>query len=722
MLKQSRRAVTLAALVAGLVGCGGGGSDPILQRQVSVRLDSAVGAGESFQFSLGAQGLTITQANVATAFASKLDVGSVYNVNQTFGPRTCTLSASRGGTIGGADVLVTADCGAPPTPQSVSVVVTSAMAAGESFVFGLGAQQVTVTQQNLPGAFAATLLSGTAYSVNQLSGPRACTLSANRTGTVGGANVLVNAACAQAPGSSSLTGIFWAPIGAQVVLRNNAADDLSLTTPAFVGGPAAYNELAFSFATPLVDGSAYQVSLATQPASQTCSIYKGASGTLPVAARALMVGCEHTYDLVSRNTESSVRGSFFDSSAPAVGGADVAVGATSSGYGEGRFVAFVSSAVGMDGATGARRQIFWRDRHSGETRLISASPAGVEGNGDSFAPAISADGLTVVFESYASNLVAGDTNGVRDIYVWAATNGVMPTSLVRASMGPGGVQANSESFAPTVSGDGRIVAFATGASNLTGGVSGISTINVVRRDLVAGTNTLVSAGSNGAGVGGSKPVLSDDGNRLAFHSFSAQLVAGDSNGLWDIFVYQHDNASLRRVSLTASGGERNQGSESASRVVAPALSGNGRYVAYATTASNVVAGDTNGAQDVFVVDLDGGLAVKRVSVATGGAQANGDSPIGQGERVAITADGAWVGYTTAASNLGGTANNVVLHNTVTGQTRAVSNASNGVGPVSLSRAGAYLAYGAGSAQDSRFTGSGLFAYFTGVARAYFWID
>ena len=92
------------------------------------------------------------------------------------------------------------------------------------------------------------------------------------------------------------------------------------------------------------------------------------------------------------------------------------------------------------------------------------------------------------------------------------------------------MEANSESFEPTLSGDGRIVAFSTGASNLTAGVSGTSTINVVRRDLTAGTNTLVSLGSvgsgAGSGVGGSKPSLSEDGNRLAFYSFSAQLVAG----------------------------------------------------------------------------------------------------------------------------------------------------------------------------------------------------
>jgi Tol biopolymer transport system component len=325
----------------------------------------------------------------------------------------------------------------------------------------------------------------------------------------------------------------------------------------------------------------------------------------------------------------------------------VAVGSTTAGYGEGRFSVFVSNAAGMvSGISNASRQVYWHDALTGETRLVSASADGVAGNGDSGAPAISADGLTVAFESDASNLVTGDTNGVRDVFVRAMFVSTDPVR--RVSVGAAGVQANSESFDATLSGDGSVVAFSSGASNLTPGVSGTSTINVYRRDLGTSTNTLASAHVNtGAGVGGSKPALSEDGKRLAFYSFSSNIVAGDVNGLWDIFVFDAGTGQRTRVSLTNSGGERNQGTESASREVAPAISGNGRFVAFATTASNMVDGDTNSAQDVFVVDTQTGKVV-RASVdgagAQGTTQGNADSPSTQGERPALSYDGAWVAF------------------------------------------------------------------------------
>jgi len=439
-----------------------------------------------------------------------------------------------------------------------------------------------------------------------------------------------------------------------------------------------------------------------------------------VGADALRVGCEYTYDHVSRSTNDAVLGTYFESSAPVIGGSSTAVGATADGYGEGRFVAFVSSAAGMGGATNAHRQVFWRDRLTGQTLLVSASAAATEGNADSFAPAISADGLTVAFESYASNLVAGDTNGVRDVFVWSAQN--PGAGATRVSVGASGIEANAESYEPTLSGDGRVVAFSSGASNLTAGVAGTSTINVIRRDLIAGANTLISANAAGTGVGGSRPALSEDGKRLAFYSFASTLVAGDANGLWDIFVHDATSGVNTRVSLTSSGGERNQGTESASRVVAPTISGDGRYVAFATTATNMVAGDTNGAQDVFVVDTQNG-SVMRASVDGAGVQGNADSPIGQGERVALSSDGHWVAFNTSASNLGTPASNVVMRNWVTGETRIVSSQSgSSVGSVSMSRTGAYVAFGSGSALDGRFSSSGLFARFTGLARAWWWVD
>lgn len=524
-------------------------------------------------------------------------------------------------------------------------------------------------------------------------------------------------------GTSVISGILYGPVGAQVVLQGNGGESLPVVVPPFDGGPDPYNRQEFRFATAWPDGSAYQVAIKSQPAGMTCRVYQADSGTLPMTAQAVKVGCEFDADLVSRSTNNQSRGSYYDSSAPVIGGAAGAVGATLDGYGEGRFVAYVSSAAGLGGATGARRQIFWRDRLTGETLLISTGAAGAEGNADSFAPAISADGLTVVFESYATNLVAGDTNGVRDVFLWSAAN--REQGLQRVSLGAGGVQANAESYEPSVSGDGRVVAFSSGASNLSTGVSGINTINVFKRDVVGGTTTLVTRGLNGLGVGGSRPMLSEDGSRLAFYSFASNLVLGDTNGLWDIFV--HDQASvaatgtLKRVSLTSGGGERNQGNESASRVVAPAISGDGRTVAFATTASNMVPGDTNGLQDVFAVDVASG-AVQRASLAANGTQGNADMPSTQGERPSLSYDGTWVAFSSSASNLGAAAGNVLARNLATGQLVALSRQTgSSVGAPALSRNAAYVVFGAGSALDPRFAGSGLFVRFTSADLAWWWL-
>lgn len=609
----------------------------------------------------------------------------------------------------------------PPAVPTYTVAVTvNAVGSGESFQFSLASQAITVTQANTATAFGTALSQGATYTVNQTSGPRTCTLSGNRTGNIA-ANVVVTAACGTPAAMSAVQGKLRGPIGGQVVLQNNAGDDLALTVAHQPGNTDDYDERTFAFATPQLDGSAYSVTVKTAPAGQTCSVYAAGSGTVP-ANTPVLVGCETTFDLVSRKTDDSVTGTYFDSRDPVIGGAGIAIGSTTSGYGEGRFTAFVSSAALGGGS--AHRQIYWHDSLTGETLLVSADANGAEGNNDSWAPAISADGLVVAFESYASNLVAGDTNGVRDVFVWSATN---PAGVTRASVGAGGAEANATSYEPTISGDGRIVAFSSDATNLGAGSVGLSSTNVYRRDLVGGTTTMVSRNTGGVGAGGGRPMLSEDGNRLAFWSFASDIVSGDNNGLWDIFVYDHAAGTRSRVSLTSSGGERNQGTESASRVVAPAISGDGRFVAYATTASNVVPGDNNGLQDVFVVDTQTG-AVVRASVATNGTQGNADSPSGQGERLALSYDGSWVAFSSAATNLGfnpGTTGvgNMFMHNNITGETRAVTNqTTSSVGPASMSRSAAYVVFGAGTPLDNRFGSTGLFVRFTGLANSWWWIQ
>jgi hypothetical protein len=332
----------------------------------------------------------------------------------------------------------------------------------------------------------------------------------------------------------------------------------------------------------------------------------------------------------------------------------------------------------------------------------------------------------VAFESAATNLAGTDANGVvKDVYIWSAA-APAPAGVQLVSQSAAGIQGNAASFEPTLSADGKVVAFSTFANNLAGTVAGTTNSNVILRNLPGNTNTLVSfaAGtSNEGNFASSHPSLSEDGKRVAFWSYASNLVAGDTDTIWDIFVYDVTAGSNTLVSYVNGGALRNplNDSSSASRVVTPTISGNGRYVAYASPASDLVSGDTGGFQDVFVVDTQI-QTVTRASVTSAGVQGNADSPVGQGERIAMSYDGSWVAFNTNATNLGTTANNVVMH--TPGETRVVSNQSASYASyVAMSRTGAYASFLTGAqGLDSRFNSSGVIARFTGVARSWWWID
>ncbi len=502
-----------------------------------------------------------------------------------------------------------------------------------------------------------------------------------------------------ATGSSLLSGIYFAPSGSSIILQNNAKNDLTITAKKEVG--LVYSKNAFSFATPFPNGIKYKVSVKKAPAGQTCIINTGSEGTMPQSTNSLRICSDYTYDNVSRSSDDKTFSTFYESSDPDVGGA--------SGE-DGRYVVFVSSAT-FAGSTGKHRQIFWRDRNTGTTKLVSASASGQEGDGDSYYPAISGDGKTVAFESYSTNLVDGDKNGYRDIFVWHSATGKIQT----VSIGKNGASADAESYEATVSGDGNLIAFTSAASNISEIEKGVSNNNVFIRDMSAGITTMISVDPRAKkGGGGSKPSISYDGSRVAFYSHTETLVPNDNNGLWDIFLWEKGVNALKRISLTSDHKERNQGNESANRVVAPAISGNGRYIAYATTATNMVPNDNNNFQDVFLYDSNTDSTIM-VSNANDGKQGNSDSPIGQGEKIAITFDGSWLAFSTNATNLGVPAANVVMHNRATGQNKAVSTVvGSSVGRATFSQQGGYVVFGIGGKIDSRFQSSGIFANFTGV--------
>lgn len=258
---------------------------------------------------------------------------------------------------------------------------------------------------------------------------------------------------------------------------------------------------------------------------------------------------------------------------------------------DGRYVAFVSSAPDLvPGDTGRADDVFVRDMMTGTTMRISTQPGGGEAQADSSAPSISADGSKVAFASRAASLVASDTNGSADVFVWSRAS----AEIARASVSSSEREANGSSFAPVISGDGTKIAFESVAGNLVGGdVNGARDVFV--RDLVAGTTTRASVGSRGAANREARePSISSDGRRVAFSSAASNLVSGDTNGVADIFVRDLVSKSTSRINRAPKGVQANGTSG------APAMAADGVHVTYDSSASNLAAFDTNRRTDVFL--------------------------------------------------------------------------------------------------------------------------
>jgi Tol biopolymer transport system component len=201
---------------------------------------------------------------------------------------------------------------------------------------------------------------------------------------------------------------------------------------------------------------------------------------------------------------------------------------------DGRYVVFWSDASNLvPGDTNGKRDIFVRDLVASTTTRVSVDSNGTQGDGYCFNPTISADGRWVAFESDSTNLVPGDTNGARDVFVHDRTTG----ATMRVSVASNGTQGNGDSTNPSLSVDGRFVAYESVASNLVpGDTNGIADVFV--HDTLTGTTTRLSVSSAGAQSDGSShvPSISSDGRRVAFFSAATNLVPGDTNAKVDVFV------------------------------------------------------------------------------------------------------------------------------------------------------------------------------------------
>jgi Tol biopolymer transport system component len=302
---------------------------------------------------------------------------------------------------------------------------------------------------------------------------------------------------------------------------------------------------------------------------------------------------------------------------------------------------------------------------SGALALVSADPAGASGNVDSYAAAPSRDGRLVVFSSRASDLVAGDTNDMSDVFVRDMQTG--QTSIV--DLAPDGSLPKLGASGGAISSDGRYVAFTSQSTNLVVGDTN-QAADVFVKDLATGTTTRVSVASNGsagnAASGNAPGAFSSDGHHLAFVSDASNLVTGDTNGQRDVFVRSLDTGVTTRVSVSTSGAQ----GDGPSGLASVSVSANGRFVAFESLASNLDPADTGTARDVFVRDTQAGTT-SMGSVTQTGTRANGDSFI-----PTLSDDGRYLVFSSLASDLVATdtkgTQNVFRRDLSTGVTELVS--------------------------------------------------
>ncbi|HVR19862.1 MAG TPA: hypothetical protein VMS65_09200 [Polyangiaceae bacterium] len=304
---------------------------------------------------------------------------------------------------------------------------------------------------------------------------------------------------------------------------------------------------------------------------------------------------------------------------------------------DGRVVGFVSAATNLvPNDTNGVEDIFVHDRGTDRTERVSVASDGSQGNdfSDRFAPALDATGRFVAFESSASNLVPGDTNAAFDVFLRDRRT----QTTTRLSVAQSGAQGDDFSISPAMSADARSLVFVSNATNLVpGDTNGFSDAFV--RDRRLGTTSRVSVATSGAQGNGDvfdQLAVSDDGRFVAFSSSATNLVPEAVAGS---FVRDRVRGTTVLVSVSSVGAPGNLGGTGVS------ISGDGRFVTFDSSSTNLVPGDTNGTSDVFVRDLARGTTA-RVSVASNGTQANGSSGFST-----ISADGRWVAFGSVATNL-----------------------------------------------------------------------
>lgn len=372
---------------------------------------------------------------------------------------------------------------------------------------------------------------------------------------------------------------------------------------------------------------------------------------------------------------------------------------------DGRFVAFMSDATNLvAGDTNGVRDIFVRDRFLNLTERVSVAGTSTQGNNSSSWPTISADGRFVAFESLATNFVANDQNGARDIFVYDR----VLHAIERVSVPAAGGEGNGDSFLPRISADGRFVVYQSVASNLTAGDTNNKT-DVFVRDRFLGTTVRASVANDGSESNGYsfRPEITADGTRVVFESDATNLAANDNNGHTDIFIRNLSNGTTSLISVAPDGAPGDGDSYDASitpdgnfvlfitnatnfNSAAPGvhvdvylkniltgaldrmnrgkdgsaansdcfhghLSDDARFISFSSFATNLVSEDQNGREDVFVYDRALQQTI-RVSLAADGTQIDGFSNYAR-----LSGDGSFIAFMSDATNLIATTHAGLVH-------------------------------------------------------------
>ena len=290
-------------------------------------------------------------------------------------------------------------------------------------------------------------------------------------------------------------------------------------------------------------------------------------------------------------------------------------------------------SFGGDSADGSEDDVSF----ASDIERVSITSVGIQANGNSEEPSISSDGSIVAFISEATNLVPGDTNDVQDVFVHDLDTGITE----RVSVASAGTQGDDDAFTLSLSSNGSFVAFGSFATNLVGGDTN-DVIDVFVHDRDTGTTERVSIATVGTQANDESfsPAISSNGRFVAFRSDATNLVANDTNNNSDIFVRDRTLGVTQRVSVASDETQANGDS------ILPEISSDGRFVAFSSEASNLVAGDTNNQADIFVHDRQNDTTVLIV----------GPAEFSSGSGIIIVApnispDGDFVGFRSNADDL-----------------------------------------------------------------------